>query len=74
LIHVKDSSSDRDEDRRTKYEEDRMPADTLLLSIVICAIFALFAGVLICADLTTSRWIRQQQRGVNRSAPTQKAA
>jgi hypothetical protein len=51
-----------------------MPADTLLLSIVICAIFALFAGVLICADLTTSRWIRQQQRGVNRSAPTQKAA
>jgi hypothetical protein len=52
-----------------------MPADTLLLSIVICAIFALFAGVLIWADLTTGRWIRKQQEGANRSAPpTQKAA
>jgi hypothetical protein len=75
LIHIKDSRFDRDEDHWENLEEDRMPADTLLLSLAICAVFALFAGVLMWADLTTSRWMRNRQDDAGRSvAPATKKA
>jgi hypothetical protein len=56
-----------------------MPADAILLSIVVCVVFLLFAFALAWADHTVSQWIRDKasaqqtteppssRRGVNRA-------
>jgi hypothetical protein len=45
-----------------------MPSDALILSLVICCVFALFAGVLAWVDHTTSAWLRTRDTGVAKSA------
>jgi hypothetical protein len=76
LIRIKESWVDPDQHSNVRNpKEDRMPADTLLLSLLICAVFAIFAVVLIWADLTTSRWIRSRQQDTQRAeSPAPKRA
>jgi len=40
--------------------EDRMPLDSLLLSIAVCCTFLLFAAVLAWVDHRTTSWQRQR--------------
>jgi len=37
-----------------------MPIDTLLLSLAICGVFALFAAVVAWADYTTTRHLKNK--------------
>jgi len=53
-----------------------MPADALMLSIAICIVFSVFAGVLAWLDHSTSAWHRPNEAEKTSSAapPTKKAA
>lgn len=50
-----------------------MPTDALILSLIICCVFALFAAVLAWADHSTTTW-QKNQDATSRSAPLKKAA
>ena len=51
-----------------------MPADALLLSIFIVAVFAVFAGVVAWADYTTTNWQRSKVEPARKASPERKAA
>jgi len=53
-----------------------MPADALMLSVAICIVFAVFAGVLAWLDHSTNAWRRANEAEKTSSAapPIKKAA
>ena len=50
-----------------------MPTDALLLSLAICAVFALFAVILAWTDYSTTTWQKKQTAELP-SEPSKKAA
>jgi len=50
-----------------------MPTDALLVSMVICLVFALFAAVLAWLDHSTSAWLREK-RAAEAKAPVVQSA
>jgi hypothetical protein len=60
-------------DALRKIEGAAMPFDALILSLAICCVFALFAGVLAWVDHTTSAWQRSSDKEVAKSASAQPA-
>jgi hypothetical protein len=51
--------------------EDQMPADSLLVSIGVCAMFLIFAFAVAWADHTTGQWLRSRAAAKQATADTE---
>jgi hypothetical protein len=76
LMHINVGSDESALFSQTEKGSEPMPTDALMLSIAICIVFAVFAGVLAWLDHSTNAWrlANEAEKSSSAAPPVKKAA